>query len=85
MKYETEIREIISTVLDGLEAVNDISCDTNLQDIGMDSLAFVEIIIEMEELFNIEIPVENLVLSESGSIASLCRIVESAINDDRRE
>lgn len=85
LKYEAEIRGIIDSVLGRDEPVDRIDCNTNLQDIGMDSLAFVEIVIKMEEQFNIEIPIHELVLSESGTIASLCRIVDSVINKDQED
>lgn len=82
LKYEAEIRGIIDSVLDRDEPNNSIDCNTDLRDIGMDSLSLVEIIIEIEELFNIEIPIDELIISESGTIASLCRIVNSIIGEE---
>ena len=80
MKYEKEIRDIISRVKIGTEPIESITSETKLQDIGMDSLRFVEIIIEIENEFKLEFPDDKLVMSECGTIIELCNTIDLIIN-----
>lgn len=77
MRYEDEIREIISTVEAVTEPVESIPADMNLQNAGMTSLTFVSLIVEIEEKFGIEFPADKFVISCAGTIEALCEIVDS--------
>lgn len=75
MKYQNEIMEIIKDTINLTESVDHISLDTDLQNVGMDSLTFVRVVIEIENLFNVEFPDEKLIISQAGTVKKLCTIV----------
>jgi len=77
MKYENEIREILFDTITATEFTDKITVETNLQDVGIDSISFVCLIIKIEELFDIEFPDDKLVMSEAGTIKELCEVVDS--------
>jgi len=76
MKYESIIRKIISENLNATESIETFDINENLQNIGMDSIAFVKIIVELEGNFDIEFPSEKLIIAEAGTINKLCEIME---------
>ena len=77
MKYEKEIREIISDTIDSDTPIMDTGINMKLSEAGMDSIAFVEIIIAIEERFGIEVPNDALAIEENDTIANLCGLVSS--------
>jgi len=79
MKYESDIRQIISDIITLSEPINTIDVETNIQNIGVTSLTFVQIIIEIERRFDLDFPEDKFVMSEAGTIAQLCKIVESIV------
>lgn len=78
MKYENEIRSLISATISVTEPINEIKLEENLHNIGVDSIKFVRLIIEIENFFNIEFPYDKLTTAEAGTIKKLCDIVISA-------
>jgi len=79
MKYENEIREILYKIITVTIPTDEITYETNLQDIGINSLTFVRLIIEIEGFFNIEFPHDKLIISELGTIKELCKMVDAII------
>ena len=77
MKYQNEITTIIKDIINLTEPIEDISIDTNLQNIGMDSITFVRVVVEIENKFRIEFPDDKLIITEAGTINQLCVIVQS--------
>jgi len=78
MKYQDEIIKIIQNVIKLTEPIEDIKIDTNLRDVGIDSITFVVIVVEIEKYFNIEFPDEKLVITQAGTIKKLCKIIMEA-------
>ena len=76
LKYEKKIREIISSHTNA--NVDSFQSDGNLRDIGIGSLSFIAIIVDIENEFRIEFPNDMLVMKSSGTIALLNQIVEDA-------
>ena len=76
MKYEKKIREIISSHTNA--NVDSFESDGDLRDIGIGSLSFIAIIVDIENEFGIEFPNDMLVMKSSGTIALLNQIVEDA-------
>ena len=68
-----EIREIVMNILelDNME-VDD---EQNLVDIGMDSLQFVKMIVELEVKYDIEVEVEDLKIDKFNTIARISEYV----------
>lgn len=60
--------------------VNDLELDenlyeTNLAELGINSIAFIQTIVEMEDRFQIEIPDEYLLISEMDTVYKMTSIV----------
>lgn len=51
-----EILDIINNAIDG-DAIDPGELDNDLSELGMDSIKFIQIIVEIEETFECEIPV----------------------------
>jgi len=54
MTLEEQVKEIIAG--QALMDPEELEADQNLEDLGLDSLGFVEIVYEIEEAFDIQIP-----------------------------
>ena len=76
MEYESQIKKIISDVMNNPELTENLDADTPFQEIGMDSISFVDVIIELEETFGIEISEEYMIMSENCSVKHLCHVVD---------
>ena len=72
MNYKTKITEIINEFLIQTQIID---IDTSFKDIGVDSISFVQIIVEIENTFEIEFPHDKMTLSQSGTIKALCETV----------
>ena len=57
------------------------SIDVNLQDIGMDSIIFIQLIVSLEEEFDCEIPDSKLIMSEMDTIQKILRILKDLYNE----
>lgn len=77
MKYEDKIMEIVINTINLAEPKENIKIDTNLSDVGMDSISFVALVVEIENFFCIDFPDEKLTITEAGTIKSLCEIVSA--------
>lgn len=75
MKYENEITNIIKNTINLTTPIEDIGIDENFENMGMDSISFIRIVVEIEEQLGIEFPEEKLLLSQAGTIRFLCEIV----------
>jgi Phosphopantetheine attachment site. len=68
-----EIREIVINLLE-LENIV-IDDEQNLVDIGMDSLIFVKMIVELEIKYDIEVDVEDLVIEKFNTITKISEYI----------
>ena len=82
MDYELIVREIISKSISVTVPIEQIAIEDELQSVGMDSISFIQIIIEIEKEFDIEFPDEKLLITEAGTINKLCDIVEALTNEE---
>jgi len=82
MKYQDEVTEIIKTTINLTEPIENISINTNLQSVGMDSISFIKIVVEIENNFDIEFPDEKLLITQAGTIKDLCEIIKSVKGKD---
>lgn len=78
---ERMVRKILCNIFDR-ETCDDISIKDDLQYIGMDSLNCMELIIALEENFQIEIPEDKLGLKFICTIYDICKLIEK-INADK--
>ena len=79
IKYEHEIREILSRTIFLTQPIDTITSDSDLQTKGMDSISFIKLVVEIENCFEFEFPDEKLIISEACSIQELCNIISAAI------
>ena len=80
MTCENKIREIIAANVKTTEPIDTYDANKYLQNIGMDSLAFIRVVIAIEDVFDMEFPSDKLIVAESGTISQLCKVVDSVIS-----
>ena len=54
--------------------------DEELNVIGIDSISFIQIVVALEDNFEIEIPDEKLILEEIGTFNKITMVVASVLN-----
>lgn len=69
------ISKITQEVRDILQSAEDIDVQQNLTELGLDSLASVNLLIQLEEIFNIEFDDEDLVTDNFSSIENICNLI----------
>lgn len=72
---EEAVRELLYEVVEELEA--EIAVFDNLQEFGLDSLNFIELIVKIEEAFQVEIPDEYLDIQYADSIEHICAMLDN--------
>lgn len=65
-----KIVEIIKLNIEHDE-IGDLKLDDNLENLGMDSLAYIRIVVALEEEFKCEIPEEKLLVSEMNTLGKI--------------
>ena len=69
--------EIVATVLELSEDVKDtIKEDTDLMELGLDSMTCVEMVVNLEDEFGITVDEEDLLVENMASISALVQLVE---------
>ena len=72
LKIKNYIREIISELLEMYENFDE---NENLVELGMESVKFVELILQIEEHFNIQIPDEKLNFVDMNTLKNIVAVV----------
>lgn len=80
MVYVEEIKTIIKNIISYDNEIDNICLDTSLQQLGLNSILFIEVIIAIENYFNIEFPDEKMIFSNVYSIRDLYNIVNNQTN-----
>ena len=55
--------------------IDNTQLDDDLVELGVDSITFIRIVVELEELFELEIPDEKLLITEMGTIHKIVEVV----------
>ncbi len=71
-----QIAEIIKSYVKDLDLDKN-RYEANLTELGIDSIAFIQIVVEMEDRFQIEIPDEYLLFSEMDTVYKMASVVMS--------
>ena len=72
---------IIEIIRDACALKEDnITFETNLGDISLDSLTFIEVIVRIEQEFGVEFDDEDLNIDDWGTIGDVIHYVEGKIN-----
>lgn len=78
---EEDIRKIILSLLDKNVAIN---IDTLLNEIGIDSLKYVELVIKLEEHYDIEITDNDLHIGNFINIYKIIQLLDQYLIKDKR-
>ncbi|BCK01469.1 phosphopantetheine-binding protein [Anaerocolumna chitinilytica] len=69
-----KIIDIVNEVTEDTKITEE-SLEMSFEELGIDSIAFISIIISLEEEFCIEIPDENLLLSELNTVHKIAELL----------
>lgn len=82
MNIEDSIKRIIIEELKlEAESVN-LLPDSDLRELGMNSITFIKIIVEIESKLNIEYPDEKLLITECGTLKIIVDVVEKCLAEE---
>lgn len=81
MKYHNEIIRIIKTIVPPASKIDHIEPDHKLTDIGIDSVSFVRLLVDLEKYFDITFPDEYLSVSRVFTVNDLCIGVENILEN----
>lgn len=59
--------------------------EEDLSILGMDSIAFIHIVVALEEEFDIEIPDEYLLLTEMNTISKIAEVISATLDNQNKE
>lgn len=85
MEYENEITDIIKMITHFREKTTEIGLTSKLADIGIDSILYVRILVELENSFGITFPDSYLYINPSYTIMNLCKAVKNIIASEGEE
>lgn len=72
-----KLKEIVVNVLElPMDVADTITQDTDLQDLGLDSMTCVEIVVNLEEEFGITVDEEDLLVENMSTLSLLAGLVE---------
>jgi len=74
-----QVLEIVNTNIEQTEIVQN-QIHEDLTQLGMDSLAFIKIVVEIEDQFQIEIPDEYLLMTEMCTISKIVNVIQDKIS-----
>lgn len=80
-QVEEKIKEIIASRMKDKTKAENIAYDTPLLSLGIDSILALSILVEIEEVFDIEIDDEFLNMDKIKDIASFTQLVKSCMQD----
>ena len=64
---------------------DNITLETRMQDISLDSLSFIECLVRVEEIFNIEFEAEELDMNGWETVGDILKEAERKIHENRRD
>ena len=83
-EIKTKVTDILNNIFPKFESDTRILEYVDLIDeLGMDSLTFIAIVVEIESIFNIIVPDEMLRLESFRNVGKIIEIVENAINSNK--
>ena len=79
-EIEKKVRAVISAVIDDEVAMNELMRD----DLCCDSIDFVEIVMDLEKEFGIDIPNNEAEAAAGWTVSELCDYVEEKIKEQKK-
>jgi len=77
-EIQEKVYRIVNDIIEATEIMLD-QLEIDLSTIGMDSIAFIRIVVALEETFNIEIPDEFLLITEMNTISKMINVISLTI------
>lgn len=81
-EMQKKILEIVNTNIEDV-VIKPEQSDEELSQLGIDSIAFIRIVVALEEVFGIEIPDEKLLVMEMGTINKMVNVVLMTLNNSK--
>ncbi|WP_270166447.1 phosphopantetheine-binding protein [Paenibacillus sp. SYP-B4298] len=79
MNSGNEVRRLMSNEGCGMMQAGDIQHSSTLYEVGFDSLRFMELVMLLEERFDIELPDEILEVEPGTTVADIITVVEACL------
>lgn len=73
-----EILRVVNTVLE--KPLSQDQAEAELPTLGIDSIAFIRIIVALEEAFDIEIPDEYLLITEMNTLSKMTDVISTVLD-----
>ena len=67
MNVKTEVIKIINETVEGID-FTEVQADSDLTELGMDSISFIQVIVQLEETFGCEIPDSKLLMADMNTL-----------------
>ena len=67
MNVKTEVIKIINETVEGID-FTEVQADSDLTELGMDSISFIQVIVQIEETFECEIPDSKLLMADMNTL-----------------
>ena len=74
-----KVLQILNSNLEDTEITHQ-HMEDDLCDLGLDSIAFISVIVALEETFDIEIPDEYLLLTEMNTISKMINVISAVLD-----
>ena len=75
-----KIFEIVNSILKNSEITKN-NLDENIYELGMDSIAFIHIIVALEEEFECEIPDDKLLINEMDTVKKIIDVLQTLYDE----
>lgn len=75
-----KIFEIVNSILKNSEITKN-NVDENIYELGMDSIAFIHIIVALEEEFECEIPDDKLLINEMDTVKKIIDVLQTLYDE----
>jgi phosphopantetheine attachment domain protein len=75
-----KIFEIVNSILKNSEITKN-NVDENIFELGMDSIAFIHIIVALEEEFECEIPDDKLLINEMDTVKKIIDVLQTLYDE----
>jgi len=71
---------ILNILISNIELNENISLDTNFQNVDLDSITFIKVVVALESEFDFEFDDEMLLITKFPTVMSMVKYVESKTN-----
>jgi acyl carrier protein len=80
-EIEVNLRTILQNEVKLKEKIENISSESNLSDLGLNSVSIIKVIIAIEKYYNFDFEIEDLRQGNMNSISNMAKVIEKYINN----